>query len=262
MFFQHYQVKAGIDEYLKQEAIDIKVEITGEELPDIMKQELDDLDADDYSILSKDDVKMEFEYSLDGIDRENCTSGAPKVNILENLAKEEQLTMRRVQEMVDSWGIVKWKEYSKTNQNSFRKFWRESFASNIKNAVSLNFITKKGGAALLGIKAGILKSFKHYGKEFPVIVQDMIDRWGIVKKAEYTAMGRSDEEFWKESFVKNVLYSVQREILSSNGASLLLGAEAQTLQHHRYEVFGRKSNSSPLESAPAKQSYTWQVLKM
>ena len=83
MFFQHYQVKAGIDEYLKQEAIDIKVEITGEELPDIMKQELDDLDADDYSILSKDDVKMEFEYSLDGIDRENCTSGAPKVNILE-----------------------------------------------------------------------------------------------------------------------------------------------------------------------------------
>ena len=112
---------------------------------------------------------------------------------------QDRQTGQEIQELAVSWGIVKWVEY-KTTSKSFDQFWEDTFVQNVRSAVQMKYMTREGGAALLGIK-----NFRKFDTEvidttgLPVIVQDIVDKWGVVKKEEYQKNGRSAIQFWKET---------------------------------------------------------------
>ena len=125
-------------------------------------------------------------------------------------------TEENVLELVDSWGIVKWGEYG----NTFSQFWEEKF---VKNVRSKPFNRKTDTTEGL-----------------PVLIQDMVDNWELVKKDIYLNRGKPLRMFWKESFVSNVLFAIHKDLLSVLGGALLLGVGARNLQESRRRKFGVK----------------------
>ena len=49
--------------------------------------------------------------------------------------EEDNQTGREIQELIASWGIVKWGEYRTGEGASFAQFWEESFVKNVRIAV-------------------------------------------------------------------------------------------------------------------------------
>ena len=146
-------------------------------------------------------------------------------------------TEENVLELVDSWGIVKWGEYG----NTFSQFWEEKFVKNVRSAVNMKYMSRKGGAALLGLSN--VKPFNRKTETIeglPVLIQDMVDSWELVKKDVYLNRGKPLRMFWKESFVSNVLFAIHKDLLSVLGGALLLGVGARNLQESRRRKFGVK----------------------
>ena len=161
-----------------------------------------------------------------------------------NVTKEEKMskitfdeTEENVLELVDSWGIVKWGEYG----SSFSQFWEEKFVKNVRSAVKMKYMSRKGGAALLGLSN--VKPFNRKTETtegLPVLIQDMVDSWDIVKKDIYLNRGKPLRMFWKESFVNNALFAVHKDLLSVVGGALLLGVGVRNLKENRRRKFGVK----------------------
>jgi len=153
-------------------------------------------------------------------------------------------TEQQVQEMVDSWGIVKKDQYE---QERGTGFWQEPFAQNVLDFVQRNYMTSKCAALLLGVGVDALRyRRKAFGelvvtvKSPPVLAQKMVDAWGIVKRDEFKVTGRSSTMFWKEQFAKNVLCAVHRNYISKKGGALLLGMNLETLSDKYCRIFGEK----------------------
>ena len=146
-------------------------------------------------------------------------------------------TEENVLELVDSWGIVKWGDYG----NTFSQFWEEKFVKNVRSAVKMKYMSRKGGAALLGLSN--VKPFNRKTETtegLPVLIQDMVDSWDIVKKDFYLNRGKPLRMFWKECFVNNVLFAVHKDLLSVVGGALLLGVRVRSLKASRRRRFGVK----------------------
>ena len=99
-------------------------------------------------------------------------------------------------------------------------------------------MTKKFAASLLGIRnMKKLKVDENYMTERPVIAQDMVDLWGVVTKNWYKEMGNKVKQFWKEPFVRKVLFAVQKNYLSNAGGAQLLEVHGSNVQGHRRKIF-------------------------
>ena len=252
---------------VKEETVEVKDDIMGLEVnPQILvKEERDDLDDSmaNYCGFSGEDVVM--------FDMDNKENVKADLDIKEDLKiedigiKDEQMedwpmveaeysfedndeTEQHIQEMIESIGIIKWKQY----KQPFNKFWYEQPVRIVRKAVRDNFMTKEGGASLLGIQPRVLEHPNYVKKplafpklpNLPIFVQRMVDTWGIVTKEVYTGQGSSDKEFWGETFAKNVLYAVHKDLLSTSGAAFLLGVSVENLDGQLRKAYRKRSRKA------------------
>ena len=230
----------------KEETVEVKEDITSLEVE--YYEDLDDSMANyggfsGESEMFDTDNKENMENVKNDLDIKDV-----KIDIeIKDEQKEEWLegeAEQHFQEIIESMGITKWQAY----KSPFDDFWLEKFVRNVRTAVRTNFMPKEGGASLLGIEARLLEYPKYAKKRLtrplPLLVQHMVSKWGIVTKEEYTGKGRSDKEFWREMFAKNVLHAVHKDLLSPAGAAFLFGVSLETLDYQLGKAYRKRSRKA------------------
>jgi len=189
--------------------------------------------------------------SLSGMSAEHAEGLQSMSSATDCMKEEDRQTCQEMEGMVHSWGVVKWNQLRK-KKKSFAEFCEEPSVKNVMIAVQLRYLTRNLGTDVLGVKNKKLLSCEPGSSEVPVIIQDMIARWGIVKKDEFQETGKTANQFWKETFVRKVLCTVQVEFLTCTGAASLLGVSVARVQEKRKQCFGKtKPSLSLMRSAVA-----------
>ena len=169
------------------------------------------------------------------------------------MEEEERQTCQEMQEMVHSWGVVKWDQFRRENK-SFDEFCEEPSVKNVMIAVQMRFLTRNSGADVLGIKnKRKLLTCDSETSEVPVLIQDLIARWGIVKKEKFQETWKTAYQFWKETFVRKLLCAVQVDFLTFTGAAFLLGANVAQVQEKRKKIFGKTIAALSLKKSAVAQ---------
>jgi len=168
-------------------------------------------------------------------DSEGTTSHRPSENL------EDEEIIRELRELEDRWSRIRWDRY-RGSKRKFTMFWEEDSVKDVRIAVKKEFFSRNFAASLLGIKS--TKKFSHdqinvSEETEPVITQDLINLWGVVTRDQYQERGGTASQFWKEPFVRKVLYAVSKDLLTVKGAVYLLGVEKTNIFSWFKKIFGK-----------------------
>jgi len=155
--------------------------------------------------------------------------------------QEDEEIIKELRELEERWSRIRWDRY-KGSKRKFSMFWEEDTVKNVRIAVKKEFFSRNFAASLLGIKNP--KKFSHdqiiVSEEIePVIAQDFINLWGVLTIDQYKERGETATQFWKESFVRKVLFAASKDHLTVKGAAYLLGVEKSKILAWFKKMFGR-----------------------